>query len=110
MENICIDFDGVIHTMPGYKPEVYDGWKNGAIEGELAPGTKEAIEKLQKTYNVIVFTAREDVMKVRDWIFNCGIHNVKVTNRKVPAVAYIDDKAIRFESWDQTMDDIKEII
>lgn len=114
MENICIDFDGVIHIMKGYD-EHYDGWKNGKIEGELAPGAKEAIEKLQKTYNVIVFTTRTDLESISRWlvingICGRGIQDIIITNKKPKAVAYIDDKAIRFESWDQVMDDINEHI
>jgi hypothetical protein len=32
-----------------------------------------------------------------------------VTGRKLAAVAYIDDRAIRFESWAQTLSDLDEI-
>lgn len=31
----------------------------------------------------------------------CGM--LLVTNRKLPAVAYVDDRAVRFESWNQTL-------
>lgn len=109
MDNICIDFDGVIHIMKGYDNN-YDGWKNGAIEGTLVPGAKEAIEKLQKKYNVIIFTAREDIKAVAGWLFNNDIHDVEVTNKKVPAVAYIDDHAIRFIDWESCMNDIEGFV
>ena len=109
MENICIDFDGVIHIMKGYD-EHYDGWKNGAIEGELAPGAGEAIEKLQEKYNVIVFTTRDNLTTVSLWLNEHNISCKRVTNHKPEAIAYIDDKGIRFESWDQVMDDIEEHI
>lgn len=32
-----------------------------------------------------------------------------VTNRKLPAVAYIDDRGIRFESWDQALADLARL-
>lgn len=31
---------------------------------------------------------------------------VLVTNRKLPALAYIDDRAVRFESWRQVLDEL----
>lgn len=31
-----------------------------------------------------------------------------VSNRKLPAVAYIDDRAIRFESWYQALTDLED--
>lgn len=31
-----------------------------------------------------------------EWLNNNGFPSMKVTNRKVPAVAYIDDRAIQF--------------
>ena len=109
MENICIDFDGVIHVMKGYTTD-YIGWESGKIEGELALGAKEAIEKLQKRYNVIVFTTRDNLTTVSLWLNEHNISCKRVTNHKPEAIAYIDDKGIRFESWDQVMDDIEEHI
>ena len=29
-----------------------------------------------------------------------------VTDRKLPALAYIDDRAVRFTTWDQTMQEL----
>jgi hypothetical protein len=33
-----------------------------------------------------------------------------VTDRKLPAVAYIDDRAIRFTHWDQALNDLAEAV
>lgn len=33
-----------------------------------------------------------------------------VTNRKLAAAAYIDDRGIRFESWDQTLADLEAVL
>jgi hypothetical protein len=35
--------------------------------------------------------------------------SILVTRRKLPAVAYIDDRAIRFTSWDQALADLAEV-
>jgi hypothetical protein len=32
-----------------------------------------------------------------------------VTNRKLPAVAYIDDRGIRFANWKQALNDLREV-
>jgi hypothetical protein len=34
---------------------------------------------------------------------------VLVTQRKLPALAYLDDRAIRFENWEQALAEIKRI-
>lgn len=31
-----------------------------------------------------------------------------VTDRKLPALAYIDDRALHFSSWDQTMQELND--
>lgn len=99
---IAVDFDGVIHT--------YDrGWQDGEIYGELVPGTQRALALLAQRFRLVVFTARYDLDAVRDWLKQKHIdHFFKdVTNKKPAAYAYLDDRAIRFISWDQT---IKELL
>lgn len=117
MKAIAVDFDGVIHT--------YDqGWFDGSIYGELMPGAIEALTALMREYAVFVHTTR-DAKQVALWIerqSGQGIECVTrtrgdfwnkqglllVTNRKYPAVAYIDDRGIRFTSWDQALADLRE--
>lgn len=85
--NICIDFDGVLNT--------YDGW---AGENELYtpfPGAKEFIETLREQYKIIIFTTRNNE-KVREWLQEYNIYYDTVTSGKLGAVAYIDDRGIRF--------------
>lgn len=115
-KTIAIDFDGVIHT--------YDkGWGDGTIYGELIPGSEAAIRSLMDDYAVIIFTTRWPA-QVAVWIeqqteIPCTTEHDEVfwneqgilliTNHKYPAVAYIDDRAIKFENWPQTMGEIAKL-
>lgn len=104
---LCIDFDGVIH-------DHNLGFHDGTIYGEPIKGSLEALKELSLKYKIIIFTckARPDRPLVNgktgaelvwEWLDK---HNVqqfvsKVTATKPIASAYIDDKAIRFENWEQ---------
>ena len=107
---ISVDFDGVIHK-----------YSKGVQDGELydipMKNSKYAMMKLvDRGYKVVIFTARLcpdrpadwfpiEVMqqKVEDWLkehgFVQGVHYHQLTNNKVPSVAYIDDRGIRFTNW-----------
>lgn len=92
VKTIAIDFDGVIH-------DSYKGWSNGEIYGDLIPGAKETIEELKKKgYEPIVFTARTNLEPVKGWLREKKL-DIRVTNKKPPAMCYIDDRAIRFINW-----------
>jgi hypothetical protein len=93
MKTIAVDFDGVIHR---YR----DGWQGGEIYDDMMPGCFEAIGKLKdKGYRVVVFTSRKNLVPVRDWLENHFDYPLEVTNEKPPAIAYIDDRGIRFTNW-----------
>lgn len=112
MPAIGVDFDGVIH-------QYSVGWHEGVIYDPPVDGTCEALRDLMDVYSVFVFTARTDLDAVAAWIeATCSIRCVVddgmvgfwdrrdallVTFRKVAAVAYIDDRGIRFESWPQAL-------
>lgn len=93
---IAVDFDGVIHD---YK----NGFQDGSIYGEPVEGAIKGIKKLQEEgYTIVVFTARnnDNLWLVEAWLGEvCGLGNIKVTNKKIPALAYIDDRGIRFTNW-----------
>jgi hypothetical protein len=103
------------------------GWQDGTIYDEPLPGAFEALALLMKTYAVMVHTTREPA-SVGRWIKErCGIDTcwhvdpatlpefwndqtcILVTDRKLPAVAYIDDRAIRFENWSQALADLERL-
>jgi len=105
LKNVAIDFDGVIHS--------YDkGWQNGELYGELIKDSKYALETFNKEgFKVYILTARVwnrddkelEKKKIEDWLATHNIfkgeHYEDITDEKIPAVAYIDDRGIRFTSW-----------
>lgn len=110
---LCIDFDGVIH-------QDHLGFHDGTIYGDPLDGALEFIKKLSKKYKIIIYTCKANperplingktgIELIWDWLEK---HEMKqyiheITFNKPHAVAYIDDKAIRFESWEQTYKQLK---
>lgn len=117
MATVAVDFDGVIHD---YKL----GWQDGSVYGEFVPGAVVALTWLMQHYAVFIHTTRKPRQAAR-WIEDHSGHGIEcvtrvprkgfwnergyllVTNRKLPAIAYIDDRAIRFTSWDQALADLQ---
>jgi hypothetical protein len=110
---IAIDFDGVIHAYS-------KGWQGGAIYDPPVPGAIDGLRDLMKRDAVFVFTARANLDDVAAWLTSHGIpaivdepgaarwfwddrDRLLVTWHKLPATVYIDDRALRFESWPQTL-------
>ena len=115
MRTVAVDFDGVIHRYSR-------GWQDGSIYDEPIEGAFSALHLLMKDFAVFIHTTRNP-HQVADWIetrsaipcaaqVNDGMEfwNVQgellVTNRKLPAVAYIDDRGIRFTDWNQALADV----
>lgn len=100
-KTIYIDFNGVL--------DLYTGWKGQGHEYPLRPGTKEFLSKLCDCgYKIIVFTAA-DVVKVKQWIMRNEIDKFieDVTNKKGPAIVYLDDRAVQFTgNFDNALDQI----
>ena len=81
---ISLDFDGVIKDV---------------MTGEPVDGVYQALDWLiSKGYILIISTANSDLEGVREWLKEHGI-NLPLTDKKVSATVYIDDRAIRFQSW-----------
>lgn len=122
MNTVAVDFDGVLHT--------YDyGWGDGSIYGGFVPGAVVGLSTLMQRHAVFVHTSRNP-RQVARWIerqtgyaIEATAHHswlpwrrkfwttkrvLLVTNRKLPAVVYIDDRGIRFESWEQVLGALKE--
>lgn len=112
---VAVDFDGVIHAYS-------KGWQDGSIYDPPLPGAIEALRRLMRDYAVIVHTTR-DRASVADWLSDYGFKctnmdppefwhdqtQLLVTSRKYPAIAYIDDRGIRFETWDQALADLARL-
>lgn len=84
---VAVDFDGVLTGNGGWGPP-----------GNPLPGTEDRLYELRRSgYQVATLTARP-VDDVVAWLETWGVHKYVdlVTNRKMVADAYIDDRAVRF--------------
>lgn len=119
MKAIAVDFDGVIHAYS-------KGWHDGSIYDEPVPGALAALRELMKKYAVFIFTTRNPE-KVLEWMHakfeipcTCQANpemefwnvqgEILITNQKLPAIAYIDDRAIRFINWDQALHSLSRVV
>lgn len=100
---VAVDFDGVLHA---YR----NGWQDGSCYDEPVDGTFEALRTLSGRYRLVVFTARYDLDAVRAWLHEHRLEHFfdDVTNRKPAAVAYLDDRAVRFVNWEQAVSALAE--
>ena len=95
------------------------GFYDGTIYDEPIEGALEAIKTLSEKYTLICYTAKAKpdrglvngktgTQLVWEWLekHNMSQYISKVTAEKPRAVAYIDDKAIRFTDWDSCLNDL----
>jgi hypothetical protein len=116
---IAIDFDGVIHAYT-------QGWQDGTIYDPPIADALYALELLMQRDSVFIHTTRNP-RQVARWIEQTSQHDIDctthlprtwygrrkpfwntrglllVTDRKLPATVYVDDRAHHFESWGQTL-------
>lgn len=121
---LAVDFDGVIHTYER-------GWADGSIYGDLMPGAMAGLLRLMDHHAVFVHTTR-NAAQVARWIERRSGYAIEcttrmhpllpawwqwgkrhrfwntrglllVTNRKLPATAYLDDRAFAFTTWDAAL-------
>ena len=115
LNNIAIDFDGVIHTFDR-------GWNDGTCYGDPIPGAIEAIKKLSLKYNIIIFTAKAKsnrplvngktgVELVKEWLSKYDLIDcvAEITSEKPHANIYIDDRGYRFNNWTDTLKEIEDL-
>ena len=115
---VALDFDGVIHRYS-------KGWNGGDIYDPPMDGSIEAVKTIMAKESVFVFTARAIqpvCVALEEWGLRCIADNTTtprrfwnkrgillVTNRKLPARLYLDDRAVPFSpfgGWDQAMRDL----
>ncbi|HET7615969.1 MAG TPA: hypothetical protein VFK27_03340 [Bacillales bacterium] len=92
---IVFDFDGVIHSY-------FSGWKGiDAIPDPPVDGIRETIDALRKKYRLVVVSSRCREEKGREavvnWLDEKDIRVDDVTFEKVPAIVYVDDRALTFD-------------
>ncbi len=113
--NIGVDFDGVIHKCS-------KGYFDGTIYDEPIEGTHEALKKLSEKYTVILYTCKAKPDRglvngktgttlVWEWLekHNMAKYISKVTSEKPRAVAYIDDKSIKFSNWETCLVEVDKL-
>ena len=112
---IAIDFDGVIHKNS-------KGFYDGTVYDPPIEGTIETIKKLSEKYTIVIFTAKVKPDRplvngktgeelIWEWLdkYNISSYFKEITCEKPRAVVIIDDRCIRFESWEQTLKQLNEI-
>lgn len=89
MKTVCIDFDGVMNT--------YDGWKGDDELFQPREGLEDFLMKLSQHFKLVVLSTR-NAKKIWEWLFDhhLEIYIEDVTNEKVPAIAYLDDRGVCF--------------
>jgi len=114
MTTIAVDFDGVIHRYSR-------GWHDGTIYDEPMSGALDGLRALMRRHAVFIHTSRTP-SQVADWLVQHGGFQVTtdvphsgfwddrarllVTDRKLPAIAYLDDRAVTFTDWPQALADL----
>lgn len=95
-QTVAIDFDGVINP-------VTCGWfiANTIPPDPPTDGIKELIDELRKDYQVVIMTCRcsfeGGTKSVQEYL---DMYNIKVdliTDQKIPAIVYLDDRGIQFD-------------
>lgn len=100
-KTICVDFNGVL--------DMYTGWKGEKYTYPPRPGAREFLAKLKELgYTVVIWTAADEEL-VCQWLFDNDMYDVydRITSEKIPALIYVDDRAVTFKGdFQQTLDQV----
>lgn len=97
---VAVDFDGVLHAYT-------KGWTGVYPEDDPSPGAQDFIQALIGAgYEVVVLTSRARTIDgeaaVITWLDYHGFPPLKVTSKKIPALAYVDDRAVPYRNGNWT--------
>ena len=111
-KQLAIDFDGVIHKS---SKSFYDG----TIYDDPVDGVEEALKQLFKDYTLIIYTCKANperplingktgIELIWEWLkkYNLDKYIEDITYTKPNAKYYIDDKAIKFNNWNNVLEKI----
>ena len=104
MKTLAIDFDNTIHDKAHPIPE--------KRMGPPKEGAQEALQALKMQYRIVIHSVWADEKYkqiIADWLEFYQIPYDEITNVKPAAEAYIDDKGIRFTSWEEVLKQIETI-
>jgi hypothetical protein len=113
---VAIDFDGVVHGNS-------KGFHDGTVYDTPIEGSIEAIKWFHSQgLDIVLFTAKVKPDRplvqgktgeelIWEWLAKYKISSYikEITCEKPRAIVYIDDRGIRFESWEQTLKQFNEI-
>lgn len=108
---MSVDFDGVLHTyQSGWTgPEPTDPPEEGAlvfIDTLISMGLKPVIVSSRAD-------SPEGVRHIENWLEQHGFPALPVSHNKVQAIAYVDDRAVRYDTgsgaWPQVVEQIKDL-
>lgn len=100
-QTLAIDFDGTLCRKQGFG--------DGTIYEEPNKGAKEVLDKMKEEgYKIVIYSTRlnpkfdrytEQLEEVANWLEKYSIPFDEITPFKPRAIAYIDDRAVRFTNW-----------
>lgn len=94
---ICVDFDSVLHE---YKTPIKLHEQEKILDGVIS-GALEFCLEARKYFTLVILTARGaypgGLQAAEMWLQDNGFPPMVVTDKKVPAVLYIDDRAYTFD-------------
>lgn len=113
-KQIGVDFDGVIHRCS-------KGYHDGTIYDLPIKGSYSALEQLSKKYTIVIYSAkaRKDrplinnktgIELIWEWLEKYDMDKFvkEVTAEKPRAIFYIDDRAIRFNNWEECLSNLNK--
>jgi hypothetical protein len=92
---VCLDFDGVIHSYTS-------GWNGGAPPRDRpSDGALDFVNSLLSGgFRVVYLTVRAETEHGKDgvqkWLVRYGFPLAEITDKKPPAIAYVDDRAVAY--------------